>query len=154
MNLKELRKELNEIVQEYKSHKNAFPFKFCNDAALKLYNEFGLLWVKGGYVGHFDRKFIEKVRDPNLHSREYGFDHEFSYNPKLKLFIDITANQFDKLLPEILIMKVTDQRIALNWNKRNYHTTHYVADVYDIKKHGSNPLEILENGELRLIKKF
>ncbi len=147
MEKEKLKQELEKIVKKYKSYKNAFPFLFCSDITFKLFYKFKLFCINGGYVGHFDQEYLQAVKDAHLPIRKKGYTHCFSYDPESKLFADITACQFDKSLPEILIFGITDPRIALSLDQKNIHTTHYIRSSYANIRNKPQQIEIFPNGE-------
>ena len=122
---------------------------YSEGVAHRLRQEFGFLWVKGEYTGSFDEEYLQKARKRwHLPTEVFEVPHDFSYAPEFGVFIDLTVSQFDKSLPTILLLENTDPRIALSWDQRDCNTTHYVRGIYDLKNHGSTPLDLHANGKL------
>ena len=146
----ELIANLETILSDLKTRQN-FPFMQCDDTAHTLSCRLGFYWVKGKYLGNLDPEYVERAKkvwdrvDPLN-----GVEHSFSYDPKRKLIIDLTARQFDHTQPDIIVMPLNDRRIALPYFTRTSETTHRIGKLYNYVLHGEKAFSMLPSGKLEL----
>lgn len=115
-----LKREVERLKQEDKG----FPFECCSSTADELLFRHKFPVVYGKYCGLFDDRYYRATR---REKRLNSVIHEFSYDPKTRLFIDITASQFHQQLnPEILLMAQNNPRIAMSYEAIIDTTTHLV----------------------------
>jgi len=83
--------------------------------------------------------------------------HAWNYDPQRKLFIDLTARQFNENLPEILVVPKTDERFVVKLvNTRNarsqgfnYCERSFLKDYYIYAK---NPDRFYMDGRKKIIR--
>ena len=89
-------KELNLILNYLKLVFPDFPHKQCQDSTRLVAKVLGLREMAG-------------IFDEMPYDGQANW-HAWNYDPKRKLFIDLTARQFNKELPEILVALKNDER--------------------------------------------
>ncbi|MBI2129365.1 hypothetical protein HYU07_03945 [Candidatus Woesearchaeota archaeon] len=144
--IKKLEAKVNWMRLEF----SGFPFMCCKLARLALYDDFGFLIVKGEYYGPFDKEYRQaRAAWGDLSEDFVKVPHDFSYDPELRLFIDITARQFHKSNPKVVAMSEDDPRVALKWDDINQSTTHHVLQMYVLKNMGGYKLPCIAPRELK-----
>ncbi|VVB78404.1 Uncharacterised protein [uncultured archaeon] len=127
-----IEKILGKDVEEFKLTLKDFPFNSCSLASRRLCKKYcgedGFRLVYGKYCGPISSDYLNKTQSisENNFSTRISISHNFVYDPKTKLFIDVTANQFHSVNPEILLIPEGDLRICYRRSKINEKTTHYV----------------------------
>lgn len=138
--------EMKEFASKFKEKYLSFPYFCCEEVALSLHDLYGYFIVKGGYVGNLDNRFLnisERWGVPEV-SKNPGISHTTNYDNDLEVYIDLTAFQFDKSLPEILIMDKDDPRVsAFNAGETKQGVIYCVYDM--------GTIEDLGNGERKFI---
>ena len=148
---KKLHEELENFIRMYKSRNIEFPFMHCVSVSLELHKRFDFLCVFGAYCGKLDNEFRERFSKVKPEAGKYfnSIGHYMSYDPKRGVFIDLTAMQFDKTLPDILIMDKDDPKIAMNWSTKNQNSLFIPYDMHKFKHSKGELKEIAVDDSLK-----
>ena len=92
------RKELVAIREVLENVFPLFPTNFCNHANDLVQRVLGLEKLSGDFIYWAQPKEREDIA---LGDKE---SHSWNYDPKRKLYVDITQDQFDPNLPKITLM--------------------------------------------------
>lgn len=95
---------LSEIAAEVKREYKFFPAECCRYSSEKVQGRLNLDIAYGYYID----------------SDELGNEHYWNLNTRTGMLIDITAKQFDKSLPEILMIPLDSEYV-----RKHYICLHY-----------------------------
>ncbi|MCK4589468.1 MAG: hypothetical protein KAT77_03435 [Nanoarchaeota archaeon] len=128
----ELEKKINWMKRVFVD----FPFMSCKTVSLDLHYDLGYLIVRGSYAGDFDDKYKQAAARiwGNLPSDFNCVPHYFSYDPERELYVDVTVGQFHRSNPDVVLMPKDDSRVAWMLEESNGAATHYVDQMFTMKK--------------------
>lgn len=137
-----LKEKLKKDLLRFESTLEDFPFMCCTDVSGDLGRKYRFLMARGYYTGEKDSGFFRSAfEDGQELSREIrGIVHDFNYDPQTGLYIDLSARQFNKRLPKILILDQNDPRLAHTKKEVNKKTLLQVESYSKVPKLSKNTL--------------
>ncbi len=132
---------LVELREQLMNRHSGFPFLKCEKSSRFLHAEEDLIIVEGLYIGPLrSEKWIGLQQRRSF--KEGHIDHYVSFDPDSRNYIDMTANQYDPSLPDILIMSEHDPRIATHRNAVNGSQLYLPRKMFALDK--ENPIRMVQ----------